>query len=194
VKEAWAKSFVRVETNWNAVLHQGWGPKFLNMNVLLHSVIVATKHLTSKNSSKTFNGPSSLLLPLELNISEGLAGTLVDRIVFESNREAATRGSNVAEITKKWKETVAKKLENHKKHCTAGLLASAGRLSLGEDVLEHQRHSKEIEEENTIHSIWHILNGSSSIRMRNPDPYKLNFNVEFGPYVELLKIVVPINY
>jgi hypothetical protein len=117
------------------------------MNVLLHPEIVATKHLTSKNSSTTFNGPSSLLLPLELNISEGLAGTLVDHIIFESNRKAATRGGNVAEITKKRKETAAKKLENHEKHCTVGLLASAGRFSLGEDVLERQRHSKEIEEE-----------------------------------------------
>jgi hypothetical protein len=71
------------------------------MNVLLHPEIVATKHLTSENSSTTFNDPSSLLSPSELNISEGLAGTLVDRIIFESNREAATRGSYVAEITKK---------------------------------------------------------------------------------------------
>jgi hypothetical protein len=147
VKGAWAKSFARVETNRNAVLHQGWGSKALNMNVLLHPEIVATKHLTSDNSSSTFNNPSSLLSPSELNISEGLAGTLVDRIVFESNREAATRGSNVAEITKKRKETAAKKLENHEKRCTAGLLASAGRFSLGVDVLERQRHSKEIEEE-----------------------------------------------
>jgi hypothetical protein len=117
------------------------------MNVLLHPEIVASKPSAKENSSGTSNGPSSLLLPSELNISEGLADTLVDHIVFESNREAATRGSNVAEITKKQKETAAKKLENHEKRCTAGLLASDGRFHLGEDVLEHQRHSKEIEEE-----------------------------------------------
>ncbi len=38
-------------------------------------------------------------------------------------------------------------MENHEKRCTVGLLASAGRFSLGEDVLEHQHHSKELEEE-----------------------------------------------
>ncbi len=38
-------------------------------------------------------------------------------------------------------------MENHEKRCTAGLLARAGRFSLGEDVLERQQHSREIEEE-----------------------------------------------
>jgi len=38
-------------------------------------------------------------------------------------------------------------LENHEKCCTAGLLASAGKFSLGLDVLERQRHSKQMEEE-----------------------------------------------
>jgi hypothetical protein len=87
VKGASAKSFARVETNQSAVLHRGWGPKVLNMNVLLHPEIVATKHLTSKNSCTTFNGPSSLLLPSELNISEGLAGTLVDHIVLKATEK-----------------------------------------------------------------------------------------------------------
>ena len=34
VKNAWKVSFARVETNQKAVLHRGWGPKALNMNVL----------------------------------------------------------------------------------------------------------------------------------------------------------------
>jgi hypothetical protein len=142
VKDSWKVSFARVDTNQQAVLHRGWGPKALNMNVLLHHKIVASKpsakESQSENSSGTSDGLSSILSLSELNISEGLAGTLVDRIILESNREAALRGSNTAEITKKHKETVAKHLENHKKHCTAGLLACAGRFSLGEDVLERQ--------------------------------------------------------
>ncbi len=84
VKEAWAKSFARVENNQKAVLHRGWGPKALNMNVLLPPEIVATKHLTSEDSSGTSHGLSSTLTLSELNISEGLAGTLVDHIVLES--------------------------------------------------------------------------------------------------------------
>jgi hypothetical protein len=88
------------------------------MSVLMHNEIVASKpsakESSRENSSGTSNGPSSLLSPLELNISEGLAGTLVDHIVLESNREAATRGSNIAETTKKFKETAAKNLEKRR--------------------------------------------------------------------------------
>jgi len=67
--------------------------------------------------------------------------------VLESNKYATERGSSIAEITRKRKETALKRLENHEKRCTAGLLASAGKFSLGLDVLERQRHSKQMEEE-----------------------------------------------
>jgi hypothetical protein len=46
--------------------------------------------------------------PTELNINEGLAGTLVHRIVLESNKYAAERGSSISEITRKQKETALK--------------------------------------------------------------------------------------
>jgi hypothetical protein len=57
------------------------------MNVLLHHEIVASKpsakESQSENSSGTSDGLSSILSPSELNISEGLAGTLVDHIITE---------------------------------------------------------------------------------------------------------------
>jgi hypothetical protein len=140
-------SFARVEMNWKAVLHRGWGPKALNMNVLKNPEIMATMPDVSKNLMGRLQGLDSKMPPTELNINEGLAGTLIDHIVLESNKYAAERGSTISEITRKQKETDLKKLENHEKCCTAGLLASAGKFSLGMDVLEHQRHSKKIEEE-----------------------------------------------
>jgi hypothetical protein len=94
--------------------------------------------------------------PTELNINEGLAGTLVHRIVLESNKYAAERGISISEITRKRKEMALKKLENHEKCCTAGLLASAGKLSLGMDVLERQRHSKKIEGEKGHQKEWRM--------------------------------------
>ncbi len=147
VKKAWKVSFSRVETNWKAVLHRGWGPKALNMNVLKNPEIMATMPDACKNLMGGSQGLDSKMPPTELNINEGLAGTLVDRIILESNKYAAERGSSISDITRKWKETALKKLENHEKRCTAGLLASAGKFSLGMDVLERQRHSKKIEEE-----------------------------------------------
>jgi hypothetical protein len=109
--------------------------------------ILTTKPNSKKDLMGTSQDLTSKITPTDLNINEGLAGTLVDRIVLESNKYAAERGGSIAEITRKRKETALKRLENHKKHCTAGLLASAGKFSLGLDVLERQPHSKQMEEE-----------------------------------------------
>jgi hypothetical protein len=147
VKNAWNVSFARVETNRKAVLHRGWGPKALNMNVLKHKEIMGTKPSDAAESNGTSQRISTTMLPSQLNITEGLAGTLIDTIVLESTKNAATKGSNIADITRKRKETALKKLENHEKRCTAGLLASAGKFSLGIDVLERQRHIKEVEQQ-----------------------------------------------
>jgi hypothetical protein len=49
VKEAWKVSFARVEMNRKAVLHRGWGPKALNMNVLKNPEIMATVPNVSKD-------------------------------------------------------------------------------------------------------------------------------------------------
>jgi hypothetical protein len=43
VKEAWAGSFSRVNTNQMAIFHRGRGLKALNFNVLLHPKIVSSK-------------------------------------------------------------------------------------------------------------------------------------------------------
>jgi hypothetical protein len=132
--KAWKVSFARVETNQKAVLHQGWGPKALNMNFLRNPEILATMPNMTKDLMGRLLGLNSKMIPMDLNIHEGLAGTLVDSIVLESNKYATERGDSIAKITRKRKDSALKRLENHEKCCTAGLLASSGKFSLGLDV------------------------------------------------------------
>ncbi len=143
VKEAWHVSFAREETNRKAVLQRGWGPRALNYNVLLHPEILPSK---PQNSGQpiTENLVISSLPATHLNLSNGLAGTLIDRIVIEKNKES--RVMNPAEAREKHCATAKKSLENHEKRCSAGLIAAAGQFSLDEDVLAYVRHTKEQEE------------------------------------------------
>jgi len=174
VKDAWAVSFARVNTNKKAVMQRGWGPKALNYNVLLHEEIAP--------SNPDRNPPASVIRKTnvaadELNLSAGLAGSLIDRIVIEKNKE--TRGTTAAEMRQKRHETAKRSLENHEKRCSAGLIAAAGKFSLNEDVLAYVRQTKEQEQEK-IHQqqlrkkdIYDTLQAKvSAIREKNLPPEK----------------------
>jgi hypothetical protein len=81
VKEAWNASFAKVESNKKAVLEQGWGPKALNYNVLLHPEIAASdpnKNDSSGDQQKQKVGSMSNLPPSKLNLTDGLSGTLIE--------------------------------------------------------------------------------------------------------------------
>ena len=71
VKNAWKVSFARVETNRKAVLHRGWGPKALNMNVLRNPEILGTKPNSTKDLIGMSQGLTSKITPTDLNINEG---------------------------------------------------------------------------------------------------------------------------
>ncbi len=86
------------------------------------------------------------MAPSQLNLTEGLAGTLIDHIVLESSKTASAQGTTIAEITAKCHATAKKSLENHEKRCTAELIASAGKFQLNEDILKYARHTKELQE------------------------------------------------
>jgi hypothetical protein len=102
VKEAWKWSFPRLEMNQKAALHRGWGPKALNMNVLMNPEIMALAPNASKDLMERSQDLDSKMSPTELSISVGLAGTLVNRIVLESNKYAAERGRKETAL-KNWK-------------------------------------------------------------------------------------------
>jgi hypothetical protein len=144
VKEAWAVSFARVITNRRAVLHIGWRPKALNFNVLLNSKILPSKPKDGNAPDKSLS-TSSKIDPSCLNLSEGLAGTLIEQIVMPDNKEAKTNGTNLAEITDMCHATAKNQLSNHKRRCTAGLIASVRKFNLDSELLECVRHSAEME-------------------------------------------------
>jgi hypothetical protein len=122
------------------------------MNVLCHPEIASSKpkdndcQPTNNQISISSAVPPSAILPSDLNLSDGLAGTLIDRIVLESNREATASGTTIAERIAKRQATAQRNLENHEKRCTAGLIASAGKFKLNEDILSYARHTKELQE------------------------------------------------
>ena len=104
VKDAWQVSFARVETNRKAAMHSGWGPKALNYNVLLHEEIVSSnpnREESNDGGQKKQKHHSTAIPASQLNLMEGLVGTLIDRIVLESNKTAKLKGANIAEITAK---------------------------------------------------------------------------------------------
>jgi hypothetical protein len=91
VQKAWKASFARVRTNIKATISRGWGPKALNYNALLNPEILATKHGGNKNDLTS--DLATNVAPTELNLTEGLAATLVDRIVDYKIKEASRNGA-----------------------------------------------------------------------------------------------------
>jgi hypothetical protein len=180
VKEAWNASFSRVETNQKAVLERGWGPKALNYNVLLHPEISASNPDNDGSSGDQQNKMMvSNLHPRELNLTEGLSGTLIDRIVLHSNKESRTSGKSVAEVMIKRKENARKQLENHEKRCSAGLIAGAGMFKLNEDILGFVRKTREVHDAKAREKLLKakeiydsLLKKVEAIRQKNLPPEK----------------------
>jgi hypothetical protein len=95
VRKARKASFSREEMNKRAILNRGWGPKALNYNALTHPEILASKPGYYKESA--LNTLKTEVDPEDLNLSDGLAATLVDKIVLHKNKEGARSGSNAAD-------------------------------------------------------------------------------------------------
>ncbi len=96
VNYAWEISFQRLESNKKAVAERRWG--LSNYNLLLHPEI------SGENGNAV--ALSSDVSPEELNLMQGLSGTLTNKIVMFQNREVAHTGENAAEVLcqrkKKW--------------------------------------------------------------------------------------------
>lgn len=105
VRQAWKLSFAREDKNRNAIASRGWGPRALAYNALLHPEI-----LTSKSNQPERPQLTSSANPQYLNLSEGIAATLVDRILPHKNREARLNGDNAEEIRKKRKTTAEERI------------------------------------------------------------------------------------
>jgi len=134
VQQAWNASFARVKTNIKATASRGWGPKALSYNALLHPEIIATKYGTKQELTSDLK---TNVAPVELNLNEGLAATLVDRIVEYKVREAGRNGENAEEQRRKRKATAEERLRSQDKRISSGLLVSAGHFHLGPEVRDH---------------------------------------------------------
>ncbi len=96
------------------MLERGWRPKALNYNVLCHPEISSSK-TQGDNAAEKMITLASELSPSELNLTSGLSGTIIERIVIQSNKEARASGASVAEMVAKHQATTRKTLENHEK-------------------------------------------------------------------------------
>lgn len=124
VTYAWERSFARQSTNIKAVAERGWGP--LNYNLLLHPEI----NLTNNNTNRLV----SAIQPEELNLTEGLSGTLTNKIVLFRNREAARTGENATELLRQRKKTAQEAIAQGRR-LTAGLHVASGNFTIGAECM-----------------------------------------------------------
>jgi hypothetical protein len=107
-----------MHTNIKAITTRSWGPRALNYAALTHPEI-----LTSKpgycSSTLQLSTLASTVKPEELNLSQGLAGTLVDKIYIHKAKEAQLSGNNAIEAVRKRKATAEEHLRSHYEHVTA---------------------------------------------------------------------------
>ena len=143
VRKAWAVSFARKETNINAMNARGWGPRALNKNCLTHPEVVAMKPKAPGYNlmSTDLCAGTSTLSPADLNLTEGLAGTLTDRLVAYKNENDRRMGVNRGQITAKRRETAKAAIEQNKR-LNAGLLVCSGTFHLGPEVLRVIKEEK----------------------------------------------------
>jgi hypothetical protein len=127
-------------------LQRGWGPKELNYNALLHPKVLTSKPGNTCDRPAA-NGMTSQVTPEEVNLLEGLAGKLVDRIFVHKSREAGDTGNNAVDQMKKQKATAEVNCRSHDKRIIAGLLAAAGKYHLSEEICDRVQERASIKEQ-----------------------------------------------
>jgi hypothetical protein len=135
-----------VEKNRNAITQRGWGPRALNYNALCRPEVLASKPDNKKKTDVDLL--DSKVAPDDLNLTEGLAGTLVERIVIHKSKETELTGSNAVERMRKRKAAAEESIRSHNKRITAGLLAAAGKFCLSADVRDYVRAGAQEKEAN----------------------------------------------
>ncbi len=122
----------------------------MNFNALLHPEVLTSKPGYS-TEQKGVDELDSQVAPEELNLSEGLVGSLVDKIYVHKAKEAENGGSNAVEWMRKRKATAEENLRSHDKRITAGLLAATGKYHLSTDIrdfVQKRVNAKELSEYN----------------------------------------------
>jgi hypothetical protein len=117
----------------------------------------------------------------QLNLIQGLAGSLIDSIVETRNRDDARNGINREEIRQKRIATAKEVIAAKKKRYTAGLHASAELFSLGTDVWTNQKERQRLldlkvseGEEKKLREFRALRSKVSAIRELNKTHEQLN--------------------
>ncbi len=145
MSQAWADSFARVATNKKAIAEGGWGP--LNYNCLLHPEIAATRHrqetgadsmhATTAGEPEVQDSDEKDHVLNQLNLTRGLAGSLIASIVDVVIRDDARNGVNRDEIRQKRIASAKEVLASKRQKYSAGPHAASGQFIVGPDVLDN---------------------------------------------------------
>ncbi len=139
VSQAWTHSFACVVQNKSAIADCGWNP--LNFNCLVHPEIIATRYTRGGLGSGGSNSCSNKegrndndcredvmisaeglqLVEEQMNLSEGVSGSLINTLLEKRDRNDARNGINFEEIRLKRIETSKQIVVAKKKRCTSGL-------------------------------------------------------------------------
>jgi len=98
MNEAWSKSFAHVLTNLKAIAECSWGP--LNYNCLTNPEIqpkTTQQGNDQNNIVVSAHLPAPVAPPEQLNLMNGVAGTLIDKIIDLTNQDQAQTGVNAEE-------------------------------------------------------------------------------------------------
>jgi len=85
VSAAWEKSFSIVKNNHTVISECGWGP--LNYFLLDHPEIASSTMTTEASASQEALSGTVTIAIEELNMQEGIAGTLINKLVDMKNHE-----------------------------------------------------------------------------------------------------------
>ena len=126
VRTAWETSFTHNWTNLNTVTERGWGP--LNYNCLKHLELQLMKTTRDPtNNQPPSAAATSTVAPHQLNLNNGLAGTLMEQIVEYHNHEAARNGENAEDHMHHQQATAREAIAQHKRY-HAGMHVACGKF------------------------------------------------------------------
>jgi len=161
VNRAWNKSFARRELTAKAVAMRGWNP--LNRGILTHPEVVRTKVEPTDASNATQQeavvdgstaSTESSFLP-QVNITEGFAGTVVDRLVQHRLRnDGRERRSQMLQAGTR----IEHEMQNAKR-LTSGIMVANGQFCVNKvrDIINKRDMDHHEKEMARARKAWHEL-------------------------------------
>jgi hypothetical protein len=180
VHRAWLKSFVKVESNKRAISDRGWNP--LNYNLLDHDELHRVRDNNPVKNAYELSAINGIDVPdpSTLNLSTGVARTMMDKIVDYKMREKAldtARKNQEEDFIRRRQE-----IFNTCSKMTAGVAFNAGNVCLSDGRVHERvreqhnnRQQKILEAERKRKEDFAKLQSKvDAIRQKTNDPTKWN--------------------